>query len=76
MGPKEELREQGVEVRRFERDGGVELVADFGPLNERSAEVVDDTVIVIADGDQYDVNLDGDAEAFMNNGLLTIEMIG
>ena len=33
-----------------------------------------DTVIVVADGEQFDIDLDGDARAFMKNGILTIEV--
>lgn len=74
MSVKEALLEQGVEVRRFEYDDRIELVADFGPLGEESVEIVDDTVIAVADDMQYDVEIEGDAQAFINNGVLTIEV--
>jgi len=74
MKPTQQLREQDVDVRRFEYDDGAVLAADFGFVGESTVEIVDDTVIVVADGQQYDVELDGDAQAFMKNGVLTIEV--
>jgi hypothetical protein len=70
----QQLEAQDVDVSRFEYDDSVVLAADFGYVDSSSVEVVDDTVIVVADGEQYDIELDGDARAFMRNGVLTIEV--
>jgi len=74
MKPTQQLEAQDIDVRRFEYDDSVVLAADFGYVDASSVDVVDDTVIVVADGEQYDVELDDDARAFMNNGVLTIEV--
>jgi len=74
MNPKQQFETQGVEMRRFEYDDRTELVADLGPVGESSAEVVGETVIVVADGGHYEVELEGDARAFISNGVLTIEV--
>lgn len=74
MNPTQQLAEQDVDVTRFEYDDEVVLAADFGHVESSSVDVVGDTVIVVADGEQYDVELDGDARAFMKNGVLTIEV--
>jgi len=74
MDAQEQLTERGVDVRRVEYGDGVELVADFGPVENASADVVDGTVIAVVDGDQYDIEVDGDTRAFIRNGVLTIEV--
>jgi hypothetical protein len=71
-----ELQQFGdeVSVRRYEYDDGVVLAADFGPSREAAVDVVDDTVIVVTDDDQYELEVEGDATAFISNGVLTIEV--
>lgn len=74
MRLREQLAEKDVDVRRYEYDDRVVLAADFGYAPSASVDVVDDTVIVVIDGEQFDVEVDGDAQAFMKNGVLTIEV--
>ena len=71
-----ELQQFGEEVamRRYEYDDGVVLAADFGPSREAVVDVVDGTVIVVTDDDQYELDVEGDASAFISNGVLTIEV--
>jgi len=72
-------RERGVDrfVRRYDYDDGTTIAADLGAeKTEVTVEVLDDAVIVV-DGneEQYEFDLpDGDAEAFMKNGILTIDV--
>lgn len=75
MEIQSQFSEQDVDVRRIERDGTVEFVADLGDA-EASVDIVDDTVIVVAGDDQYDLEMAdaSDAQAFMKNGVLTIEV--
>ena len=64
-------------VRRFEYNDGVVLAADVGVADDTSVDVVDDTVILVAGDEQYEQPLpESDARAFMNNGVLTIELSG
>jgi hypothetical protein len=74
MTPTEQLEGLDVEVRRFDYDDSTVLAADFGYTESSSADVVGDTVIVVADGEQYDIEVEGDAQAFIRNGILTIEV--
>jgi hypothetical protein len=71
-----ELQQFGEEVamRRYEYDDGVVLAADFGPSGEAAVDVVDGTVIVVTHDDQYELDVEGDAKAFISNGVLTIEV--
>jgi HSP20 family molecular chaperone IbpA len=67
-------RDEGF-VRRYEYDDGALIAADLGPeTTDVSVEVLEDAVIVVTgDDDQYEFDVaDGDAEAFMKNGVLTI----
>lgn len=74
MSLKQTLREQGFESRRFEYEDHTEHVVDFGAGVNASVDVVDETAIVIFDGEQYDLDVPGNAQVFMNNGVLTIEV--
>jgi hypothetical protein len=61
-------------VRRFEYDDVVVFAADVGVAD--AVDVVDETVIVVAGDQQYDFELpEGeDAQAFIKNGVLTVEV--
>lgn len=74
MTLSDQLVERDVEVARREFDDRIEFVADFGPEHEASVDMLEDTVIVVTDGDQYELDVDGDAQAFIRNGILTIEV--
>lgn len=74
MNAAKQLREQGVDVRRVETEDSVELVADFGPGTDPSVDVVDGTVIVVTEDDQFDIETQTDAKALIRNGVLTIEV--
>ena len=74
MSLQQQFAAEGVEWRRYEYDDRVEFVADFGPHGRSSADVVGDTVIVVADGEQYEFDIAADARASMTNGVLTIEV--
>ncbi|MEF8814261.1 MAG: hypothetical protein V5A55_10655 [Halovenus sp.] len=74
MNAAEQLMEQGIDVRRVEAGDSIELVADFGRGADASVDVVGDTVIVIADDEQYDIETETGAQAQITNGVLTIEV--
>lgn len=74
MTVTEQLDAVDVGVTRRPRESGFEVVADFGPARDASVDIVGDTVIVVADDEQYDLAVEGDAQAFMRNGVLTIEV--
>jgi len=62
-------------VRRYEYDGETVVAADLGPdASEADVDVVGDTVIVVTDGETLEMDVDGDAQAFISNGVLTVEV--
>jgi len=63
-------------VRRFEYDDSVVLAADVGVADDTTVDVVDDTVILVTGDEQHEQPLpeNSDARAFINNGVLTIEL--
>jgi len=72
-----ELEQQTVgdaAIRRFDYEDATTFAADIG--EDGSVDVVGDTAIVVTDDGQYDVSLPdtGDPVAFINNGILTIEV--
>lgn len=73
MTGQQQLAED-VGLRRYEYGDESVLAADLGPGRDATVDVLDDTVIVVVDGEQYDLDLAGDAQAFIRNGVLTIEV--
>ncbi len=75
----ERISEQsGAIARRYSYDDEEVIVADFGG-DDVSVDVLGDVAIVVAEGDdeqfQTEVELpDGEAQAFINNGVLSIEV--
>lgn len=74
MDLSQQFEEQDVEVSRFDYEDSTQLVADFGPTGQSSVDIVGDTVIVVVDGQHYEVETGRDAQAFISNGVLTIEV--
>jgi hypothetical protein len=73
MTGKQQLADD-VGLRRYDYGDETVLAADLGPGRDASVDVLDDAVIVVVDGEQYDLDLAGDAQAFIRNGVLTIEV--
>ncbi|WP_137285173.1 DUF7127 family protein [Halorussus salinisoli] len=71
---------EDVFARRYVYDDDAEvLVADLGVGNDASVDVLDDAAIVVFEDEdearQIELQLpDGGAEAFITNGVLTIEV--
>ena len=65
-------------VREYDYADGALLAVDFGSVSsEATAEVVDGTVIVVIGEEQHEFELPAamtDAQAFIRNGVLTIEL--
>lgn len=69
------VRGDGV-IRRYDYEDGAVMVADLGHV-EGSVDLVDGTAIVVVDGDQHEFDVPADASrAFMNNGIVTVEVEG
>ncbi|MFC7165479.1 DUF7127 family protein [Halospeciosus flavus] len=67
-------------VRRYDYDDVSMVVADTGfPEDALSVDVVDGTAILVVEGEdgseQYELDVpSGEAEAFINNGVVTVEV--
>lgn len=66
-------------ARRYQYDDAEVLAADLGDASEASVDLLgDEAIVVVGDGDdarQLELELpDGEAEAFITNGVLTIEV--
>jgi hypothetical protein len=62
-------------VSKYEYDNAVVLAADVGVAEDATVDVVDGTVIVVVGDEQCDFKIPGDdAQAFIRNGVLTVEM--
>ncbi|WIV68164.1 Hsp20/alpha crystallin family protein [Natrialbaceae archaeon AArc-T1-2] len=73
-------RDDGQMARQYDYGDETIVAVDFGAVEADAAvDVVDDTVIVVFEDDQRELELPadvGDAQAFMKNGVLTIEVEG
>jgi hypothetical protein len=76
MSLQQQLAANDIDWRRDEYEDSVAFVSDLGPQGQSAVDVVEDTVIVVAGDEQYefDADLGADARAFINNGVLTIEV--
>jgi hypothetical protein len=74
MELQQQFAREGIEMRRFEYGDRTELVADLGRASQPSVDVVGDTVIVVVDGEQHEVEVSADVEVFITNGVLTLEV--
>lgn len=71
----DQLVENGI-ARQYEYPDRTVFVADLGPAAEPTVDVVDGTVILVADdGEQREFELPaGEVRAFNRNGIVTIEV--
>ncbi|PSQ45599.1 hypothetical protein BRD15_11350 [Halobacteriales archaeon SW_6_65_15] len=79
MSLKHIAERDDVFARRYDYDDEELLAADLGVSGEATVDVLDDTVIVVFEDEdgprQLELELpDGEAEAFITNGVLTIEV--
>lgn len=69
---------EGALVRQYEYDDGRVLAVDLGTTGTATVDVVDGTAIVVVDdrrGEfQTEIDLPDDAQAFIRNGVLSIEV--
>jgi hypothetical protein len=63
-------------VRRYDYEDVSVVVADLGHA-DGAVDLVDGTAIVVADGEHHEIDVPADASrAFMNNGIVTVEVEG
>lgn len=75
MNEQQRFTEQGGFITRYDYDDETVLVADIGLSTEASIDVVDGTAIVVIGDEQYEFDVPaGDAQAFIKNGIVTIEV--
>lgn len=65
-----------IEVSERAYDDRSVLAADFGPAADATVDVVGDTIIVVADDEQYefDVGDGADVDVSIHNGVMTVEV--
>lgn len=72
--PIEALRETERPTTVLPESDGRTFVVDLGPTaSAANVDVVDETLIIVIDGDQHELSLpEGNAQAFIRNGILTV----
>ncbi|WP_254545067.1 DUF7127 family protein [Halomarina pelagica] len=62
-------------IRRYDYEDAVVFAADLGHVGDADVDVVDGTAIVVVGDQQYEFDVPaGDAQAFIKNGVVTIEV--
>lgn len=75
MNEQQRFTDREGTVRRYEYDDSIVLAADTGPGTDATVDVVDGTAMIVVDGKQYEFDIPaGDAQAFIKNGVVTVEV--
>ncbi|PSP97877.1 hypothetical protein BRC94_09280 [Halobacteriales archaeon QS_5_70_17] len=75
MTDQQRFQEREGVVRRYDYDDAVVFAADVGPVEEAAVDVADGTAMVVVDDRQYEFEVPaGDAQAFIKNGVVTVEV--
>jgi hypothetical protein len=75
MTDQQRFLENDEPVRRYDYADRTVFAADLGPGAEGDVDVVDGTAIVVVDEEQYEFDVPArDAQAFIKNGVVTVEM--
>lgn len=74
MNVQDQFEQQGIDVRHRETEAGTMVVADLGPATQSTVDVVGETAIIVTGEEQYEIEVPADAQAFITNGVLTIEV--
>lgn len=61
-------------LQRLEYDDEVVFALDLGPGVDATVDVVDGTAIVVAGDEQFEFEVPAGAQAFIHNGVLTVEV--
>jgi hypothetical protein len=71
----DQFADEGI-ARRYDYPDRTVFVTDLGPAAEPAVDVVDGTVIVVADdGEQREFDLpEGEVRAFNRNGIVMVEV--
>jgi hypothetical protein len=77
MAETQRFAERDVVARQYQYADGDVLAFDLGAGATGAVDVVDGTLVVVVDDDQFEMELDGrPAQATINNGVVTVEMRG
>lgn len=75
MNDQQQFSGEGAPVSRYEYDDATVFVMDTGAGTDASVDIVDGTAMFVVGGKQYDFDLPaGDAQAFMKNGIVGVEV--
>lgn len=74
MNIQQQFGDEGVNVSQISTEDTTEVVVDFGEVDSCAVDVVGETAIVIAGEEQHELSVPADAQAFITNGVLTIEV--
>lgn len=62
-------------ISRYDYGDVVVFAADLGSVQDAHVDVVDGTVMIVVGDRQYEFEVpEGDAEAFIKNGVVTVEV--
>ncbi len=75
MNDQQQFSGEGAPVSRYEYDDVTVFVMDTGAGTDATVDIADGTAMFVVGGKQYDFDLPaGDAQAFMKNGIVGVEV--
>lgn len=77
MNEQQRFTREGAPIAKYEYEDSIIFVMDVGVGTEASVDVVDGTAMIVVAGKQYEFDVPaGDAQAFMKNGVVGVEVEG
>lgn len=75
MNEQQRFTREGASIAKYDYDDATVFVMDAGVSTDTSVDVVDGTAMIVVDGKQYDFDVPaGEAQAFMKNGVVGVEV--
>jgi len=74
MTDRQQFMDGDRRLRRYAYDDRVVFALDFGSGTDATVDVVDGTAIVVAGDEQFEFEVPAGAQAFIHNGVLTVEV--
>ncbi|WP_254535182.1 DUF7127 family protein [Halomarina litorea] len=75
MSSQQRFVESDGPISRYDYDDTVVFAIDLGSASDAHVDVVDGTVMLVVGDQQYEFEVpEGDAEAFIKNGVVTVEV--
>lgn len=75
MNDQQRFTSEKAPITQYEYDDAIMFVMDVGAGTDTSIDIADGTAMFVVGDKQYDIEIpEGDAQAFMKNGIVGVEV--